>query len=180
MATPQEIFARLVAPIQRAIALQVARCIINLVDDTQSRQVMQASLLSGETASNLERFQHYGFTSVPFPGAEGIAVFVGANRAHGIVINAEDRRYRLLGMQNGEVALYDDRGAVVHLTRTGIVVSDPAEITATAPKLVLHAINEIAVDAGGTGFVITPSGITYYENGVPVTNKPPAPPQVPS
>ncbi len=42
-----------------------------------------------------------------------------------------DRRYRLKGLQTGEVAVYDDQGQSVTLTREGIVV-DGAE-TSTLP-----------------------------------------------
>ncbi|WP_431477838.1 phage baseplate assembly protein domain-containing protein [Massilia eburnea] len=67
------------------------------------------------TTSNASR--NTGFTSVPKPGAEGVVVFVGGNRDHGLVIAVEDRRFRLKGLASGEVAIYDDQGQKVHLTR---------------------------------------------------------------
>lgn len=107
---------------KRRVHAMVGRAIINLVNDTLKCQETQISLLAGETQDGIERFQEYGFTSVPLPGAEAVAVFPFGDRSNGIVIACEDRRYRMKGMQGGEVALYDDQGQCVHLTRTGIVI----------------------------------------------------------
>lgn len=67
----------------------------------------------GETFTDREYFQHYGYTSRPLPGAEGI-IFREGN--HIIMIASDDRRYRI-ALEEGEVALYDDQGIAVHLKR---------------------------------------------------------------
>lgn len=107
---------KLMAPLARRVKLMIGRCVIDLVDDTQLEQVIQAKLLDGEIRT-LERYQQYGFTSVPHQRAEGICAFIGGNRDHGIVIATGDRRYRLSGLADGEVALYDDQGQKIHLKR---------------------------------------------------------------
>ncbi len=75
--------------------------------------------LAGETVSG-ELFQHYGFTSAPLAGAEFIAIPVGGNSKHTVVVASEDGRYRLQ-VQDGEVALYTDEGDHVYLRRGRVV-----------------------------------------------------------
>lgn len=66
-----------------------------------------------ETFTNREHFQHYGFTSIPQNGAEGIVLREGN---YIILIGEDDRRYRL-AINTGEVALYTDEGDAVYLKR---------------------------------------------------------------
>lgn len=54
---------------------------------------------------------------MPLPGAEALAAFIGGNRDHGIVIAVDDRRYRLRGLEGGEVAIYTDEGDKIVLKR---------------------------------------------------------------
>lgn len=115
-------FDKLIGPLRRRVRLMVSRAILSAISDGGGIQLLQVKLLEGEVRDGVERFQEYGLTSVPFPGAEGVMVCVSGSRDHGIVIAVDDRRYRLKGLQAGEVALYDDQGQKVHLTRNGIVV----------------------------------------------------------
>lgn len=117
------IVAKMLGPIQRRVQLMVSRAVLTLIDDETTLQTVQAKLLGDEVLAGLEHFQQYGFTSVPLAGAEAVALSVGGNRSHTVVINVDDRRYRLTGLADGEVALYDDRGQRVHLTRTGAVIN---------------------------------------------------------
>jgi phage gp45-like len=80
-----------------------------------------------ESVADREYFQHYGYTSRPKSGAEIIWVRDGN---HIIAVASDDRRYRL-ALEDGEVALYDDLGQVVHLTRSGIAMIAPV-VTITA------------------------------------------------
>ena len=100
----------------------VSRAVVNLVNDAARLQALQVTLVADQVSDDAEHFQHYGFTSVPHAGAEGIALAVGGSTGHTVVINVDDRRYRLKGLADGEVALYDDIGHQVHLTRDGIVI----------------------------------------------------------
>lgn len=101
----------------------IGRAIIGLVNDSTRMQSVQVTMQADQTADDVERLQQYGYTSVPFGGAEGIALAIGGSTGHTVVINVDDRRYRLTGLQEGEVALYDDLGHKVHLTRNGIVIN---------------------------------------------------------
>jgi phage baseplate assembly protein V len=94
----------------RRIMGMVARAIVNTVDDGRKLQTLQVELLEGEIQNEVERFQHYGFTSHPKAGAEAIGVAIGGTRGHMVVIAVDDRRFRLVNLEEGEVALYDDIG----------------------------------------------------------------------
>ena len=111
---------RLLGPLQARMQMMVARVVLTLVNDDKGVQSVQADGLADEVIEDAERFQSYGFTSAPHPGAEGVMVFPGGLRSHGLVIGVEDRRYRLKALKAGEVAMYDDLGQSIILTRDGI------------------------------------------------------------
>lgn len=124
---------KMLQPLARRIRLTVSRGIILLVNDAMRLQNVQIALLADETRDQVERFQQYGFTSVPLPGAEAVFLSVGGSRDHGIVIAIDDRRYRLKGLQPGEIAIYDDQGQTIHLQRDRkIQVSGCDELTVVA------------------------------------------------
>lgn len=133
--------ASLLEDLRRRVAMALARCVVAAVNDGAKLQGLQIKLLAGEAKDGVERFQQYGLTAHPHPGAEGVAVFVGGNRDHGLVLAVDDRRYRLRGLAQGEVALYDDQGQKVHLTRDGIVIE--------AKALTVNADGDITLAAGG-------------------------------
>ena len=123
----------------RRIAMMCARAVLRATYDDKGVQEAQLDLLADETRTGAQRFQEYGMTSHPHPGAEVITLSLGGAREHMVVIAVDDRRYRLKALAQGEVALYDDRGAKVHLTRTGLELVDPVEVRISAPKIDLNA-----------------------------------------
>jgi len=110
------------------LRLVVARAVLGLVNDAAKLQAVQVTLQEGVVRDQVERFQQYGLTGVPLSGAEGIALAVGGSTDHTVVIAVDDRRYRLKGLQTGEVALYDDIGHKVYLTRDGIVIDGAGQL----------------------------------------------------
>ncbi|MEM9369563.1 MAG: phage baseplate assembly protein V [Pseudomonadota bacterium] len=123
----------------RRIAMMLCRGVLVRLDDNPGVQEGQYNLFSGETATRAQHMQEYGFTSHPLPGGEAVAASVAGARDHLIVLVVDDRRYRLKPLAAGEVAIYDDRGAKVHLTRDGIRISDPDRIDLDAPEIHLNA-----------------------------------------
>ena len=115
-----QVIKKALAPLMRSIQLTVGRCILEAVSDIEGIQGVKVSLLEGEV-KEMERFQNYGFTSRPGKGAEGVCVFVGGNREHGICIALDDRTFRLKGLADGQVALYDQAGAKVLLKNDGTI-----------------------------------------------------------
>lgn len=104
---------KLLAPLRTRIANMVARAVVRLVDDEGKLQVVQLGVLEGETRDGCERFQEYGFTSVPLPGAEAVVLFVGGRRDHPLVVAVDDRRHRKPGLEPGESAIYNHKGSCV-------------------------------------------------------------------
>lgn len=104
----------------------------------------------GETFTDREVFQHYGLTSRPLEGAEGILLKQGNNI---ILIASDDRRYRI-AISDGEVALYTDEGDHIHMKRGRLieVVTDTLKITAgtkvemTTPLVEMIASSKVLMD----------------------------------
>jgi len=141
---------RILQSIQHRVMLTVGRAVIRKINDDPKLQSVQAELLKGELRDNLERFQQYGFTSVPHPGAEGVAVFVGGNRDHGLLVCVDDRRYRLKGMQGGEVALYTDEGDKVHLKRNREIEVITQTLKITCETATVEASEKVTIDTPET------------------------------
>jgi hypothetical protein len=105
-------------------------------------QEMAFDAMNSEGRKAVERVQSFGFSSVPLPrdegddkgggggggdteqakgpAAEGIALFLGGQRNHPVVIGVDDRRHRPMGMKPGENAQYDDQGQMTLLRRAGL------------------------------------------------------------
>lgn len=151
------------------IMMTVARAVVTLVDDSAGRQRMQLELLKGEYASDVERMQNYGMTSVPPVGSDAAVVFVAGNREQGIILAVENRLYRLQGLEQGEVALYDDLGQVVHLTRQGPVIRSSLPMQVQVPSTewegdvnITGRLTSNGIDVGSTH--------THKDNGAGVPN----------
>jgi phage baseplate assembly protein V len=114
---------KLIARWQRKIAVMIARGIIQYVDDGHGIQLVNLTVQLGDVWTGVQRFQQYGFTSVPQQGAEAAVVSVAGLRSFGIVIATDDRRYRPQNMQPGDSAQYDSRGQMIRLSSAGIAIT---------------------------------------------------------
>ncbi len=111
---------------------------------------LAAKGLAGESFTNREYFQHYGFTSRPLPGAEAILLREGN---HIVAIASDDRRYRI-EMAPGEMAIYDHQGQKchfksgneIHVVGTGKVTVDAAgEVAVNAPQVTVTASVQVDI-----------------------------------
>lgn len=109
----------LIDPLERRISSMVARAVIQIVADSGDLQRVQIGVLSGEVIDDAERFQGYGFTSVPLSGAEAVVLFPGGDRAHPLVIATDDRRHRVAGLSDGDACVYSSSGAQVIVRADG-------------------------------------------------------------
>lgn len=161
---------RLLAPLARRIRLTAARSVVSLINDALKLQGVQVKLLADEVRDQVERFQNYGLTSVPHAGAEGIYLSLNGSRDHGVVICVDDRRYRLTGLADGEVALYDDIGQRVHLKRNGIAIDSPQNIILRTDGVLrldgdhveIHGRTSVQTDIHGKGSRETWTGGTHW------------------
>lgn len=123
-AIPEQIanaIMKLLDPIKRMVLMTIGRGVILAIDDSKKMQLAQAVFLSAEVKDGMEYFQNFGFTSVPLPGAEALALFLGGQRDHGVIISVADRRFRINSLGPGQVAIYDAFGTVIKLDAAGKV-----------------------------------------------------------
>jgi phage gp45-like len=96
---------------------------VAVVDDTSKQaQTHQIGFSQQETFDGVPAVNNYGFTSNPHSGADAVVLAGAGDQSKGVVIAINDGRYRLAELTSGEVAVYDDLGQAVYLTRSGIVV----------------------------------------------------------
>ena len=112
-----------------------ARGVMTLADGAKKMRSVQVRLLADEVRDDLEHVEPYGFTSEPHPEAEAFALFFDGDRSHGIVFTIADRRYRLKPLKTGEVAIFDDLGQKVHLTRDGLEVYTLKTVESTLSQI---------------------------------------------
>ncbi|WAP69035.1 phage baseplate assembly protein V [Jiella pelagia] len=137
--------------VYQRVLLLVSRAVVSAVSDGSKMQSLQLNALHGEVRDDVERFQNYGFTSVPHTGAEAVVVFPSGNREHGLVVVVDDRRYRLRSLSAGEVALYSDegdavvlkRGRVVEITTNTLRVNALSKIELNAPTVEMNASTRV-------------------------------------
>lgn len=143
-------FNKLLQPLQRKLRQVVSRGIVKLVDTETLFSELQVVGLDGEVMDNVELFEQYGITSHPQENSEGVLLSLNGRRSHSIVICVGKRQFRMKGLKQGEVALYDDQGQQVYLKRDGILIKSTL-VTVDAPKAVFTGNVEVAgnTDIGG-------------------------------
>lgn len=169
------------------LANLLARGFVRLVNAGLKMQGLQIGLMADETIDDIEHVEPYGFTSHPKAGAEAFAGFFDGDRSHGVVLCVADRRYRLKGLAEGEMAIYDDLGQKVHLTRAGIVIDGaglplviqnvPTATVKAATKVrmetaLLEVTGEIKDKCDSTGKTMSGMRNTYNTHTHPETNTP--------
>lgn len=130
----------------------LARGTVSAADGSKKMRTVQVRLLADEVRDDLEHVEPYGFTSEPLDDAqpEAFAAFFGGDRSHGIVFCVADRRFRLKCLKPGEVALYDDVGQKIHLTRDGIEVETPGWLRATVSGAATIKAASVQIDSPST------------------------------
>lgn len=155
-----EDFKKLIAPLHRRVMHMFAKGVIEKVDDNaEDQQECQVSMLEDEVADDTERMQNYGFVSNPKPGADAFIALMGGNRDHGVIIAVDDRRYRLKGLQSGEVAVYTDEGDKIVLKRGRKIEITTLEVNIVAPLVKMSG--NLQVTGGITSATATIGGLPF-------------------
>lgn len=176
----ERLIEKMLAPLKRRISGMIVRVTVSMVSSALKTQRLQLNALGGESKDSVEHFEQYGYTSCPFPGAEGIGLFLGGDRSHGVVICVGDKRYRLQALQAGEVAMYDDLGQVVHLTRDGIKITSPKDVELRGRNVRIHGDESLIIECNGHGEKWFPDHKdTYTEDAVPGISYPIHAPDIP-
>ena len=106
---------KIMAPLNRCVNLMISRCKLTLVDDSTKTQSAQIEAYSDEIHDDAQRWQNFGFTSVPPNGSEGIALFVGGNRSTPLIVATENKSLRIKNLKSGEVGIYSSCGDTIIL-----------------------------------------------------------------
>lgn len=116
----------------------IGRAVLSAIDDDTKAQSLKLVTLADEAREDVERFQEYGFTSVPEADAEAVVLYVGGNRAHPLVVATEDRRYRPTGLATGEVAIYTSTDGIrFHAKANGhVLIGTDADLLAAVADYV--------------------------------------------
>lgn len=122
--------------LQRQILNLIGRAVVKSINAGAKCQTVDVALLADEGKQGIEHLESYGLTSRAHTGSEAIILFPDGDRSHAVAVVVADRRYRMKALKEGEVALYDDLGQSVHLTRDGIVVNGAGKLITfhNAPK----------------------------------------------
>lgn len=130
----------------------IARAVLTVLNTVTKCQGVSLTLIGGETIENIEHIEPYGFTSAALAGAEAVVLFPSGDRSHGVAIAVADRRYRLRGLQGGEVAIYTDEGDSIILKRENVIevttkkyiVNAEEKISLNTRKVEINASEEVA------------------------------------
>lgn len=158
--------------VKTAIANLLARAVVQLVDDTPKMQVLQIGCLTDETIPAVERFSEFGWTSVPKKGAEVLVGFLAPGRDHPIVFVVADRRYRLQGLAEGDVAMHNEHGdSIIMRANRDIEVTSASKVKATAPDVEVVASTKVLLttplcEISGNLLVKGSTGITAQNGDV--------------
>jgi len=101
--------ARVMAPLGRKLRGMIARAVVHLVDDGRKMQELQVSRFADETKDRVERFENYGLTGHPPPGAEAVVLSIGEDSSHMVAVSVMDRGCRPKNLPAGDVALYSNQ-----------------------------------------------------------------------
>jgi hypothetical protein len=125
----------------------ILRLTLNKANDNPMMQELSFDGMNSEGRKIVERLQNYGITTMPLPrdqqqgggqgggggggtggdgspmqgpAAEGIALLIGGQRNHPVIIGMDDRRHRPMGLKPGESAQFDDQGMMTLIRRDAI------------------------------------------------------------
>lgn len=118
---------------------QAFRAVIARVNSSPSVQLLSGQGVAGEQLRDNELFQHYGFTSCPPSGTMAIALPLGGKTSHGVIIATEHATYRLVGLQEGELAIYTDEGTKLVMKRGRVIETDCDEYRLTCKTFTVNA-----------------------------------------
>lgn len=108
----------------RAFSSGGARATVNSLDTGSLLSGMTGGIFAGEARKAMEYFEPYGFTAAIISKngdgvAEAVMNFITGARGHALTGAISDRRYRPLGLKQGENAQHDDIGQMTLLRRSG-------------------------------------------------------------
>lgn len=135
---------KLLAPIQRRIRQIATRAVIAVIDTETTLVTLRARISESEVLDGLEYFEPYGFTTSPPPSSEALLVSLGGRREHTVVVQVASRKYRLVGLESGDVALYNQNGDKFVMKASGETeLQIETKVTMTCPNFEINGDMQI-------------------------------------
>jgi len=149
----------------------LGRILATRTDRATGRSTLTAQVQlpeTGEVRDDTPVLSLYGVSSRPRPGADAAVVFLGGNRAAGVVIATSDGRFTI-ELQEGEVALHTHDGTHFHLKLGGkINLKAAVEVEMDVPLL------RVTGDVVASGISLVNHRHTGVQSGSGQTGKPAA------
>lgn len=155
----------------RRVSLLVGRGRIMTGKDSGNVQLQQVQLNEHEIHDDMPRVAEYGFASMPLAGCQALVIFVSGDRTNGVIAGTNDEANRMKNLKPGEVAIYDDQGQSVYITRAGIIVNGGGkQVTIKNTPLIrmestLNVTGDIKDQCDGTGKTMAGMRSTYNLHG---------------
>ena len=99
------------AAIKSKVNLMVSRAVISSLKDSNGLQLLQLKMLADEVTEDAEHFQEFGFILKPPAGSEAIALSVGGNREHIVIVatnNRDGRAFAQALIDNGDAIFFNN------------------------------------------------------------------------
>lgn len=125
----QSMFNRLMSRIKNMI-------VIGSVTGAETK-MLQIQTSTNRTNDRIKRLHNYGFMSRPKVGARSYVLFLGGVLSRGVSVCTEDERHEM-ELKEGEVAMLDDKGNLVHFTSNGISITSLGDVTVNAKNIKLN------------------------------------------
>lgn len=129
--------------------MAASRGVLTNVKDDLAIQEVQVKGLAGERFDKLQRFQQFGFSSVPESG-DVIILCPQGLRDRAMVICVQDLEHRPKGMKNGDVVVYDAHQNSIKLDKDGMTINTAENITINAAKDIKITATDTALQSNLT------------------------------
>lgn len=160
---------KLLNPLRRQIGQMLTRALVTNIVDSFQRQNIQVKMHADESADNIERFQNYGFSSVPTTGAEAVMAALGGNLGQLVAIAVEDKTVRPKDGASGDVFLYHLEGHRVQLTKDGQIIITATSVTLNASQscsIIAPTINLMGDINANDTVSISQAGETHVDGDI--------------
>lgn len=125
------------------IRIQLLRATLVSTDDSGVQQLNALTGLASHPIGEAVRSQHFGLSSNPPAGSEGLLLALGGGFDRGHILGLEHPQHRPTNTPIGGTVLYDAGGNAVSLIMNKIRIVSPAAIEITAPSIKLTGTVDI-------------------------------------
>lgn len=160
MPSVHSIVESIIRPLRTRVYSMISRAIIESARDGDGMQLIKLTGFADENRTDVEHFENYGFASVPPAKSEAVIVCPTGAREHMIAIVVGNRKFRLKGLENGDVAMYTENGDYIKIKAADglIEVVTKGDLLATiGGKVTVDAAADILVKTQTECVVDSPS-----------------------